>query len=93
MTNYLLIFGITAALLAAFTNLGQKGDSRGKSAVSGADWVDVSAPLDPFTTPTYPGDTQPKFEFLRSFDKGEKVTLSSYLMTAHAGTHVDAPLR
>lgn len=59
---------------------------------SASAWIDVTAPLNPLTTPTYPGDTQPKFEFLRSFDKGDKVTLSSYLMTAHAGTHVDAPL-
>src|SRR5215469_18262412 len=92
MTKYLLIFTATAAFVAAFTNLGQKGDSRSKSGVSGPDWVDVTAPLDPSTTPTYPGDTRPKFEFLRSFDRGDKVTLSSYLMTAHAGTHVDAPL-
>lgn len=55
-------------------------------------WIDVTAPLDMATTPTYPGDTKPKFETLRSFDRGDKVTLSSYLMTAHAGTHVDAPL-
>jgi arylformamidase len=55
-------------------------------------WIDVTAPLDVMTTPTYPGDTKPKFELLRSFDRGDKVTLSSYLMTAHAGTHVDAPL-
>ena len=92
MTNYLLAFGAAAVVIAAFTNLGQRGDSGRKSVVSAEDWVDVSAPLDPSTTPTYPGDTQPKFEFLRSFEKGDKVTLSSYLMTAHAGTHVDAPL-
>src|SRR5215469_4212073 len=92
MTNHLLRFGLAAALVVAFTNLGQKGDSSRKSAVSNAEWVDVSAPLGPSTTPTYPGDTQPKFEFLRSFGKGDNVTLSSYLMTAHAGTHVDAPL-
>lgn len=55
-------------------------------------WIDVSAPLDPATTPIYPGDTRLKFEFLLSFPAGDKVTLSSYLMTAHAGTHVDAPL-
>jgi arylformamidase len=55
-------------------------------------WIDVTAPLDPATTPTYPGDTQPRFEFIRSFSSGDKVTLSSYLMSAHAGTHVDAPL-
>jgi arylformamidase len=55
-------------------------------------WIDITTPLDVATTPTYPGDTKPKFELLRSFDRGDKVTLSSYLMTAHAGTHVDAPL-
>jgi len=88
MTNYLVILGLAVAVVAAFSNLDQKAASM----VSGAGWVDVSAPLDVSTTPTYPGDTQPKFEFLRSFDKGDKVTLSSYLMTAHAGTHVDAPL-
>ena len=92
MTKHLLIFTVTAAFMAAFANLGQKRDGRSNSGVSGADWVDVTAPLDPSATPTYPGDTQPKFEFLRSFDRGDKVTLSSYLMTAHAGTHVDAPL-
>jgi len=92
MTNYLLILGVATVVVAAFTNLGRSGDAGNVSAVSGAEWIDVSVPLDPSTTPTYPGDTLPKFEFLRSFDKGDKVTLSSYLMTAHAGTHVDAPL-
>jgi len=55
-------------------------------------WIDVTTPLSPATTPTYPGDTLPKFEFIKSFNAGDKVVLSSYLMTAHAGTHVDAPL-
>ena len=91
MTKFLLIFGVTVTV-AFFIILGQKRDSSVSDVVSAADWVDVSAPLDPSTTPTYPGDTLPKFEFLRSFDRGDKVTLSSYLMTAHAGTHVDAPL-
>lgn len=59
---------------------------------SDGDWIDVTTPLDMTTTPTYPGDTRPEFKFLRSFTAGDKVTLSSYLMTAHAGTHVDAPL-
>ena len=88
--------GIIASIVAIFLltssvqrGVGQKSDTGNSS--EGA-WIDVTAPLNPATTPTYPGDTQPKFEFLRSFDKGDKVTLSSYLMTAHAGTHVDAPL-
>ena len=97
MTNYFLTFGIAVVVAGTFMNLGQKtdaGTSHGGNATvfSGAGWIDVSAPLSPSTTPTYPGDTLPKFEFLRSFEKGDNVTLSSYVMTAHAGTHVDAPL-
>jgi hypothetical protein len=62
------------------------------SNASKAAWIDVTAPLDMATSPTYPGDTRPHFELQKSFEKGDQVTLSSYLMTAHAGTHVDAPL-
>jgi arylformamidase len=71
---------------------GQTAKNNTMSGISVAGWIDVTAPLDVVTTPTYTGDTRPKFELLRSFDKGDQVTLSSYLMTAHAGTHVDAPL-
>jgi len=70
----------------------QAGKGSVVSNASESDWIDVTTPLDIATTPTYPGDTRLKFEFLRSFMAGDKVTLSSYLMTAHAGTHVDAPL-
>ena len=87
-----VIVGIVAIAVAVYAvNRGAGQNSRAGNHSEGT-WIDITAPLDPSTTPTYPGDTQPKFEFLRSFDKGDKVTLSSYLMTAHAGTHVDAPL-
>lgn len=88
--------GIIVSVVASFLltcsvqrGVGQKNDTGNSSEST---WIDVTAPLNPSITPTYPGDTQPKFDFLRSFDKGDKVTLSSYVMTAHAGTHVDAPL-
>ena len=84
--------GIVVMAVTILAVSGQTERASGNSSRSDADWVDVSAPLDPATTPTYPGDTRPKFDFLRSFSAGDKVTLSSYLMTAHAGTHVDAPL-
>lgn len=89
-------FGIIAGIVAVFllSCSVQRGIGQNSGMVSNPEgaWIDITAPLNPSTTPTYPGDSQPKFEFLRSFDKGDKVTLSSYLMTAHAGTHVDAPL-
>ncbi len=77
--------------MIAFAASGQTSKGAVMSSGSGGDWIDVTTPLDMATTPVYPGDTRLKFEFIRSFP-ADKVTLSSYLMTAHAGTHVDAPL-
>lgn len=55
-------------------------------------WIDVTAPLDPKTTPVYPGNTPLKFEFTQQLTKGDPVTLSAYHMGAHSGTHIDAPM-
>lgn len=54
-------------------------------------WIDVTAPLDPATTPVYPGNAPLKFEFTMHLEK-DGVTLSSYQLGAHAGTHIDAPM-
>jgi len=91
MKSRIIVSGVAIFLLTCSVQRGV-GQKSGTGNRSEGTWIDVTAPLNPSTTPTYPGDTQPKFEFLRSFDKGDNVTLSSYLMTAHAGTHVDAPL-
>ena len=55
-------------------------------------WVDVSATLDPATTPVYEGDAPMKFQFLREMRKGDGFTLSVLSMGAHSGTHIDAPM-
>ncbi|HEY1463611.1 MAG TPA: cyclase family protein [Terriglobales bacterium] len=55
-------------------------------------WIDVTAPLDPATTPVYPGNAPLKFEFSMQLSKGDPVTLSTYQLGAHAGTHIDAPM-
>jgi arylformamidase len=57
-----------------------------------AGWVDVSATLDPATTPVYEGDAPMKFEFLKDMRKGDALTLSKYSLGAHSGTHIDAPM-
>jgi arylformamidase len=56
------------------------------------DWIDVSAPIDPKTSPVYPGNAPVKLEFMMHYDKGDELALSSYSFGAHTGTHVDAPL-
>ena len=55
-------------------------------------WIDVTATLDPATTPIYEGDAPLKFDFLKDMRKGDALTLSAYSMGAHSGTHIDAPM-
>jgi arylformamidase len=55
-------------------------------------WIDVTATLDPATTPVYEGDAPMKFDFLKDMRKGDALTLSAYSMGAHSGTHIDAPM-
>jgi arylformamidase len=89
-SRYLLGFVLVTLVVVAL--IWQSGKASVATNGSESDWSDITTPLDAATTPVYPGDTRLKFDFLRSFTAGDKVTLSSYLMTAHAGTHVDAPL-
>ena len=55
-------------------------------------WIDVTATLDPETTPVYEGDAPMKFDFLKDMRKGDALTLSAYSLGAHSGTHIDAPV-
>ncbi len=60
--------------------------------LSARGWIDVTATLDPATTPVYAGDAPLRFDFLKDMRKGDKLTLSAYSMGAHSGTHLDAPM-
>jgi arylformamidase len=55
-------------------------------------WIDVTATLEPATTPVYEGDAPMKFEFLKDMRKGDAFTLSVLSLGAHSGTHIDAPM-
>jgi arylformamidase len=57
-----------------------------------AGWIDVTATLDSATTPVYAGDPPMHFEFVKDMRTGDALTLSSYSLGAHSGTHVDAPM-
>ena len=59
---------------------------------AGAGWIDISAPIDPRTTPVYPGNAPLKLEFLQDINHGAQVTLSAFSFGAHTGTHIDAPM-
>jgi arylformamidase len=52
----------------------------------------VTATLDSATTPVYAGDPPMHFAFVKDMRQGDPLTLSSYSLGAHSGTHVDAPM-
>jgi arylformamidase len=52
--------------------------------------IDVSLPLDA-TLPTYPGNTPFSLEAIKRIARGDSSNVSTLHMSAHCGTHVDAP--
>src|SRR3954464_8303546 len=52
--------------------------------------IDVSVPLDA-QLPTYPHNTPFALEAIKRLAKGDSSNVSSLHMSAHSGTHVDAP--
>ena len=52
--------------------------------------IDVSVPLDA-SLPTYPGNTPFSLEPIKRISRGESSNVSTVHMSAHTGTHVDAP--
>ncbi len=53
-------------------------------------WIDVTVAIRPGTV-TWPGDTEIQVSRVLSLDRGDPCTLSRLHMSAHAGTHMDAP--
>jgi arylformamidase len=52
--------------------------------------IDVTVPLDA-RLPTYPGNTPFTVEAVKRIARGDSSNLSTLHLSAHAGTHVDAP--
>jgi arylformamidase len=52
--------------------------------------IDVTVPLDD-NLPTYPGNTPFTLEPIKRIARGDSSNVSTLRMSAHAGTHVDAP--
>jgi arylformamidase len=52
--------------------------------------IDVSVPIDP-NLATYPGNTPFTLEGIKRLARGDSSNVSTIHMSAHAGTHVDAP--
>jgi len=53
-------------------------------------FIDVTVPLDD-TLPNYPGNTPFSLEPIKRLARGDSSNVSSLHMSAHSGTHVDAP--
>jgi arylformamidase len=52
--------------------------------------IDVTVPLDA-SLPSYPGNTPFSIEAVKRIARGDSSNLSTLHMSAHSGTHVDAP--
>jgi arylformamidase len=52
--------------------------------------IDVSVPLDA-NVPTYPGNTPYSLEPIKRIARGDSSNVSTIHLSAHSGTHVDAP--
>jgi arylformamidase len=84
---------IAVAVLGAFACTRQSAPRiAGSDASVAPGWIDVTATLDPATTPVYEGDAPMSFEFLKDMRRGDSFTLSKFSLGAHSGTHVDAPM-
>jgi len=55
------------------------------------EWIDVSVPVRPGMV-HWPGDPEVRLERRMSIAKGEEANLTRIEMSAHTGTHMDAPL-
>jgi arylformamidase len=53
-------------------------------------FIDISVPLDA-TLPTYPGNAPVDLEAVKRVARGDSSNVSTLHMSAHGGTHVDAP--
>jgi arylformamidase len=53
--------------------------------------IDISTPLAEGMA-HWPGDPEPRFTRLADLENGDACTLTALAMSAHTGTHVDAPL-
>ncbi len=51
---------------------------------------DVTLPIRN-SMPVWPGDPQVDNQLVSSIDKGDEVNVTSIQMSAHTGTHIDAP--
>jgi arylformamidase len=54
-------------------------------------WIDISVPVYP-GMPSWPGDPIPVFERVMDQTRGDVCTVTRATMSAHTGTHMDAPL-
>ncbi len=52
---------------------------------------DVTVPIKNFM-PVWPGDPQVNNQLFSSIEKGEEANVTSIQMSAHTGTHIDAPI-
>ncbi|HYO63184.1 MAG TPA: cyclase family protein [Pyrinomonadaceae bacterium] len=54
-------------------------------------FIDISVPISPTSTPTYPGDPGIEIGSWAALARGDEANVSVLHLGAHTGTHIDAP--
>ena len=54
-------------------------------------WIDISHPVSPGATPTWPGSPPVEFHKRLSMSCGDNADDTTITMSVHTGTHIDAP--
>ncbi len=92
ISRTLMIAGLTGVAAWGCAPQSQSASLSAQDVAIAGEWIDVTATLDPATTPVYEGDAPMKFDFLKDMRKGDGFTLSAFSLGAHSGTHIDAPM-
>lgn len=81
-----------SAIAVAFTCARSPHTGPASVELGSVSWIDATAPLDTAITPVYEGDPPMRLSFVKDMRRGDALTLSSYSLGAHSGTHIDAPM-
>lgn len=88
----LRVAALAAVVVPAALACARASQSSALAPVPSTGWIDATAPLDTATTPVYAGDPSIRLAFVKDMRRGDPLTLSSYTLGAHSGTHIDAPM-
>src|SRR5437773_10431680 len=90
MRSLAVAVGGALGLLACAPHEHGAPDTMATRELSAQGWIDVTATLDPASTPGYAGDAPLKFDLIKDMRKGDKLMLSAHSASSHSRPHIAA---